>query len=574
MGHKGKAGMFIAVVAASLLPWGAAAELDLTPVPVVPVDREAPVTLDLPTGPASEPDSEPPVALPANLNDDLDDVDAAAEVGEPAETPDDDSDEPVTRRERREAWAVHCFQDNQEVLTVAPLYRVLRMRNGLQDWYYETADGVLFAGRIGTNVNCYFEPLDAGAARVASLPSSFPEIEEPPAEERTSPLLDVGFQDPATVVSSVDNGAADAEPPPRPAWTQPSSAPRPSTSGTRPADADTGQWVQLAALPSRQSARAEWRLLSRRLGSDLTRYQPVIRSVAPTADGSDLYGLRIFPSNRVAAVRTCTVLEARGQACRLPRATDTSTAPALAEVAPALSQGSLPITDIPSAVGFEAVLVAEAPAGLGTAAPAILDAVVPPLATEVAHVEEDIGGLNNPSGGEPPPAEIALREEQLMPDPMAEVALNFSQLEPQAVEGPANQADIQGLDGMQMVADLQPQPWGTPSLALDRELFGSVDLIATRVRAGGSLAAALHPGPPAILQLAVYEREADAHRAWDVLSEAHPRLLGGHRPAIEHWVPEFGPPHYRVQVTMPSLSMADAVCRRLNEAGDDCWVIR
>ncbi len=570
MGHKGRAGMIIAVVAASLLPWGAAAELDLTPVPVVPVDREAPVTLDFPTDPAADPaaeaDDAPPVALPSDLND----VDAAAEAEEPAETPESESDEPATRRERREAWAVYCFQDNQEVLTVAPLYRVLRMRNGLQDWYYETADGVLFAGRIGTNVNCYFEPLDAGAARVASLPSSFPEIEEPPAEERTSPLLDIGFGDPGTV----DDSAADAEPPPRPAWTQPSSAPRPPASRARPADADTGHWVQLAALPSRQSARAEWRLISRRLGPDLTRYQPAIRPVAPSAGESDLYGLRIFPSNRVAAVRTCAVLEARGQACRLPRATDTSTAPALAEVAPALSQGLLPMTDIPSTVGFEAMLVAEAPAGLGTVAPAIADATAPPkIATEIARAEADIGGLS-PSEGVPPLAEISLREEQLMPDPMADVALNFSQLEPQAVDGPANSADNQGLDGIQMVADLQPRPWGAPSLALERELFGSVDLIATRVRASGSLAAALHPGPPAILQLAVYEREADAQRAWDVLSEAHPRLLGGHRPAIEHTVPEFGPPHYRVQVTMPSLSMADAVCRQLNDAGDDCWVVR
>ena len=54
MAHRGKVGIIVAVLAASLLSGGASAELDLTPVPVVPVDRAPPVSLDSPTDSADE----------------------------------------------------------------------------------------------------------------------------------------------------------------------------------------------------------------------------------------------------------------------------------------------------------------------------------------------------------------------------------------------------------------------------------------------------------------------------------------------------------------------------------------
>ena len=45
MAHKGKVGVIVAAFATNLVSAGAWAELDLTPVPVVPVDRGPTVSL-------------------------------------------------------------------------------------------------------------------------------------------------------------------------------------------------------------------------------------------------------------------------------------------------------------------------------------------------------------------------------------------------------------------------------------------------------------------------------------------------------------------------------------------------
>lgn len=682
MAHSGKAGLIAAAIAAGTLSSPAWAELELTPVPVIPVERHTALPA---LGSAPEPASQ---EAPDDAAAPVDEDDATPDEREAsAPEPEDDPDPAPIRRQRREAWAVHCFQENEEVLTVAPLYRVLEIHNGMQDWYYETEQGVRFAGRVGTNVNCYFEPLDAGASRVASVAPSTaadvgPDDGQPP----------VGFG----LLADPDS-AEPEEPqvPVRPAWTEPDAAPRPPQVSAQPPAMVEGPWVQLAALPSAGCARAEWRRLGRRFGAALDRYQPMIVRLEQAGQPA-LYGLRVYPPNRLAAVDLCSVLEAGGQACRLPRGG--GSALALAEVAPALSQAPLPVSAIPSVVGFEVQLVATAPEALlrpaavamptepegprDTAAPVEFDLSVgvralagpfaepeagpeqvPATAPEVAAADAPAPGgaavpadLDGPAVAEDagPPAALvedeAARDAAMPEDPadvapaaattlledladleIAEIAAlpedlagldpiesaapgpseSLADLEPAA--GAARPADlpdfVPAADADREIPELRPSlgipeavpemvvaasvdaptgsppdapvqsadaadPFGPtdhPTLALDRELSEAVDLIATRVRrAPGSLVA---PLPPAVLQLAVYDRQADAERAWQILSAAHPHLLGGHRPVIERSARANGTPWYRVQLLLPSRATADAMCKQLRDAGDDCWVV-
>lgn len=613
MARSGRAGIVAAVIAACSLPSAALAELELTPVPVVPVtavDAQPAVQLDLPG--IAAPVAPPPAGgRPAERAPETQAPSAAAApqaAPEPAEEePDEAPDDAPVRRQRQEAWAVHCFQGDEEVLTVAPLYRVLEVRNGMQDWYYETETGVRFAGRVGTNVNCYYEPLDAGAARVASVAPGFA------ATPQDSALAD-------GAVDVLGRPAAeepeDTTPPPRPAWTEPDAAPRPP-SGSQPPAMSDGPWVQLAALPSAGCARAEWRRLGRNFGGALAHYQPMIVRLHQAGQTS-LYGLRVYPPDRVAAVELCTLLEAGGQACRLPRGDAAMVA--LAEVAPVLGGVSLPAPAIPTAVGFEARLATTAPPGLSAPAPrevapapeavlvadaaplpapapepvAILEAPpVPELAlapvAAPAPAIAPASGAVSVAGGMPAP-ELALSLAAVPPAPgPAEggiVADPAGEVPPVADPSPAILPGLQPEAGtapdqpeLQFVAVMAPlgRPAAAvgaadhPALVLDRELFEPVDLIATRMHvAPGGLVA---PGPPAILQLAVYERQSDAVRAWQILSAAHPSLLGGHRPVIDRAERASGVPWYRIRLMLPSRATAEAACRQLRDAGDDCWVV-
>ena len=56
-------------------------------------------------------------------------------------------------------WQVRCFQDEELVFEHNQIYRVWRPDARPPQWAYETADGLRFRGRMGTDLNCVWRRL-------------------------------------------------------------------------------------------------------------------------------------------------------------------------------------------------------------------------------------------------------------------------------------------------------------------------------------------------------------------------------------------------------------------------------
>ena len=627
------------------------------------------------------------------------------------------------RRERREAWAVHCYQGAEEVLSLAPLYRVLEVRDNIQDWYYETEDGTRFAGRVGTNVNCYFERLGRDGQRLASfLPETLTQpvageeaaadAEEgerarlasvPPADEGTR--LQVGLGGERSALGTLDEAADDASPRAEaapPSYTAPPTraedrplggtesvldrpqtllaieglgALPPGTTGApdgaaaraepaRPAAgpgsgrgptggpnvgaaaavapartvglpdqpvarrdlrdprmapipvepprawlaAEDDLWVQLAAMPSEASARAEWRRLRLRHGATVARLAPVVGR-GERIGGEPVWRIRLQPGDRRQAVDVCRTVRQDGGLCRLPR--EWRDLPALASAMP--QRLAPPDLDRPIGLPDGAAVAAAPPASAPDAPEAsvgadgadlplsldrttlpaeVADAAVADLPAAADHTGLDaIAPAAGGDAGVPPPSaasDAVAERPAIAPDRPTldrDVAISVAGVVPTtfhdrglAWEQPVLRTDVAALDELVLSASGSAAPMLPAETPVSQPAAGGLAIRAsppTLAPQGETTAGmtAAHSAAGELVQLAAHRDQAAALATWGALSIRHP-ALAGHDPLISRADLGIDGVWYRLQVALPGRADAEGLCQAIRRQGGDCWLVQ